>query len=347
MRRAVSLLTLFLLCVTTLSAQQRATIRSVDRPRRPIDTLATERTGIKLVLYTDNSYDYINEQVAEWEKSEVFTSHWDTINLFAYRDIELRHLPEEIECRLVSQPGDYHCPVMGTIVSRYGPRGRRNHNGIDLGLKTGEPIYAAFSGRIRYARYNTGGFGNLIIMRHPNGLETYYAHLSRINVKAGDWVVAGQVMGYGGNTGRSRGPHLHFEVRYCDQTFDPQHIIDFATGNLRYGTFLLERSYFNIRSRATEGLEDDDEGLIDPSQIAAGADSTSISEAILAEVERKDKEAAAKAAEEAAAKYHTIRSGDTLGGLAAKYHTTISAICKLNGITTKTTLRIGRKLRVK
>lgn len=347
MRRAVSLLTLFLLCVTTLSAQQRATIRSVDRPRRPIDTLATERAGIKLVLYTDNSYDYINEQVAEWEKSEVFTSHWDTINLFAYRDIELRHLPEEIECRLVSQPGDYHCPVMGTIVSRYGPRGRRNHNGIDLGLKTGEPIYAAFSGRIRYARYNTGGFGNLIIMRHPNGLETYYAHLSRINVKAGDWVVAGQVIGYGGNTGRSRGPHLHFEVRYCDQTFDPQHIIDFATGNLRYGTFLLERSYFNIRSRATEGLEDDDEGLIDPSQIAAGADSTSISEAILAEVERKDKEAAAKAAEEAAAKYHTIRSGDTLGGLAAKYHTTVSAICKLNGITTKTTLRIGRKLRVK
>lgn len=346
MRKLAGLLTALLLCAT-LSAQQRATIRISDRPHRPIDTLDTDRAGVRLVLYTDNSFDYINNQTEEWCRSDVYTSHWDTLRIFAYRDIELKQLPEEMELKLIESVDDYHCPVMGHIISRYGPRGRRNHNGIDLGLKTGEPIYATFSGRVRYATYNTGGFGNLIILRHPNGLETYYGHLSRINVKVNDWVVAGQVIGYGGSTGRSRGPHLHFEVRYCDQTFDPQRIIDFATGNLHYSTFVLERKFFNIRSRAVEGLEDDDEGLIDPSKIAANTDSASISQAIIAEVERKDKEAAAKAAEEAAAKYHTIRSGDTLGGLAVKYHTTVSAICRLNGITTKTTLRIGRKLRVR
>ena len=343
-----TLLTLVMvLCALSAVAQQRPTIRTIDRPHRAIDTLETDREGVHLVLFTDNSYKFLLDRQHEWERSEVFTTHWDTLKIFAYRDIELKDLPTEMELKLVESLDEYHCPVMGRIVSKYGPRGRRNHNGIDLGLKNGEPIYATFPGRVRYSTYNTGGFGNLIILRHPNGLETYYAHLSRMNVRVGDWVAAGEVIGYGGSTGRSRGPHLHFEVRYCDQTFDPQRIIDFETGYLRYGTFLLERVFFNIRSRATEGLEDDDEGLIDPSQIAAGADSASVSAAILAEVERKDKEAAAKAAEEAAAKYHTIRSGDNLGSIARRYGTTVTAICRLNGISSKTTLRIGRKLRVR
>ncbi|MBP3425936.1 MAG: peptidoglycan DD-metalloendopeptidase family protein [Rikenellaceae bacterium] len=346
MRRLLTLLVVLAASMAGVVAQQRPTIRLSDRPHRPIDTLATEREGVKLVLYSDLTYDYIDLRRQKWAEDEIFCGHWDTLKIFAYRDIELKDLPEEIEVKLLDALDDYHCPVMGRIVSRYGPRGRRNHNGIDLALKTGEPIHATFPGRVRYATYNTGGFGNLIILRHPNGLETYYAHLSRINVKVGDWVAAGEVIGYGGSTGRSRGPHLHFEVRYCDQTFDPQHLIDFETGNLKYGTFLLERRYFNIRSRATEGLEDD-ESLIDPSALVSKADSDSISAAILAEVDRKDREAAAKAAEERAAKYHTIRSGDTLGGIARRYGTSVSAICRLNGISTKTTLRIGRKLRVR
>ena len=335
-----------LVCWLGAEAQQRPTISLSARPHQPIDTVATDRKGVSLVLYADLTYNYLDSRRSEWAESEVFRNRWDTTHLFAYRDIELKDLAEEIEIKVLETLDDYHCPVMGRIVSKYGPRGRRNHNGIDLGLKTGEPIYATFPGRVRYSNYNTGGFGNLIIVRHPNGLETYYAHLSRNNVKVGDWVSAGEIIGYGGSTGRSRGPHLHYEMRYCDQTFDPQHLIDFETGNLKYGTFLLERRFFNIRSRATEGLEDD-ENLIDPSALAAGADSASVSEAIIAEVERKDREAAAKAAEEKAAKYHTIRSGDTLGGIARKYGTSVTAICKLNGITSKTTLRVGRKLRVR
>ena len=335
-----------IVCWFGAEAQQRPTISLSARPHQPIDTVATDRKGVSLVLYSDLTYKYLDSRRSEWAQGEVFSNRWDTLHLFAYRDIELKDLPEEIEVKVLETLDDYHCPVMGRIVSKYGPRGRRNHNGIDLGLKTGEPIYATFPGRVRYSNYNTGGFGNLIILRHPNGLETYYAHLSRNNVKVGDWVAAGEVIGYGGSTGRSRGPHLHFEMRYCDQTFDPQHLIDFETGNLKYGTFLLERKFFNIRSRATEGLEDD-ESLIDPSALAAGADSASVSEAIIAEVERKDREAAAKAAEEKVAKYHTIRSGDTLGGIARKYGTSVTAICKLNGISSKTTLRVGRKLRVR
>ena len=97
---------------------------------------------------------------------------------------------------------------------------------------------------------NTGGFGNLVIVRHPNGLETWHAHLSKLNVQVNEYVKTGQVIGFSGNTGRSRGPHLHFEMRYCDQTFDPEFIIDFPTGCLKYHTFALEKSFFNIHSRA-------------------------------------------------------------------------------------------------
>lgn len=343
-------ITLFAIAAAlTTTAQQRPTIALSARPHRPIDTVGTYRSDARVVLYSDNTFKMIPTMADSWAATELYRTHWDTVQIFAYRDIDVKDIAEETEVRLIDDLDGFHCPAMGRILSKYGPRGRRNHNGMDIGLKLGDPIYATFSGRVRYAKYNTGGFGNLVILRHPNGLETYYGHLSRCNVTAGDWIVAGQVIGYAGTTGRSRGVHLHFEVRYCDQTFDPEHIVDFSTGNLRYQTFFLERAYFNIRSRATEGLEDD-ESLIDPSALLAKADSDSISASIIAQAEHKEQQKAVTTSTSTSTKgalYHTVRSGDTLYGIAKRNGTTVSAICKLNGISTKTTLKIGRKIRVR
>ncbi|MEG2070879.1 MAG: peptidoglycan DD-metalloendopeptidase family protein, partial [Bacteroidales bacterium] len=154
-----------------------------------------------------------------------------------------------------------------------------------------------------------GGYGNLVIIRHNNGLETYYGHLSKIVVEENEVLKAGEVLGYGGNTGRSTGPHLHFETRYMGKAFDPERLICFETGTLRDSIFTLKKHYFNIYSHY---------GQTDKESMAASGRVT-----------------------------HTIRSGDTLGRLAVKYKTTIVNICKLNGISQNTVLRIGRRIIVR
>ncbi|MDR2891189.1 MAG: peptidoglycan DD-metalloendopeptidase family protein [Alistipes sp.] len=323
------------------ASAQRNTLEIKDIPRLPIDTIATDRVDVRVVTFTDGTFRRIPADPADFRSTGVYDARWDTINLFAYRDVELSDLPSVIMLEVADSLGvKFRSPTVGRVLSKYGPRGRRGHNGIDIDVDHGQPIYSAFDGVVRVSRWNSGGFGNLVIIRHPSGLETYYAHLSRRAVVAGEWVAAGSVIGYGGKTGRASGLHLHFEVRYCDQTFDPSHLIDFATGRLKYYSFALQKDFFNIRSRAVEGIEAEVDSLpatnaaADPAatRLPAAADS-------LAAAARQKK------AEEAV--YHTIKSGDTLYGLALRNGTTTAAICRLNDITPTTTLRIGRRLRIR
>lgn len=127
---------------------------------------------------------------------------------------------------------DYVHPFEGNVTSHFGPRRRRMHYGIDIDLETGDKVKVAFEGMVRFAMWNDS-YGNLVVVRHPNGLETYYAHLSRIDVKPGDYVQAGTFIGLGGNTGRSFGAHLHFEVRYQGIPINPELIIDFENRKLK------------------------------------------------------------------------------------------------------------------
>ena len=316
-----------------------------ELPRRAIDTLDTADAGIKVVLYTNNTWSYYYTDLDERLAPATFRDHWVTDNIFAFRDVQLKDLPKSVELKLIDRYEDFHTPVLGRVGSRYGVRGRRRHQGVDISVVTGEPIYAAFGGRVRYAQYNTGGYGNLVILRHPNGLETWYGHLSRCNVAPGDYVKAGTVIGFGGSTGRSSGPHLHFEVRYKDQAFDPEHLIDFATGDLRYQTFVLNRSELSIYSRATDGLEEtvDYDGTL----LAADQDGELTSEDILDNIEASQREAVAREKAKTDPLYHTIRKGEYLGKIARQYGTTVRRLCQLNNITEKTIIRAGHKLRVR
>lgn len=304
------------------AAREKVPVRSgctIDE-LEPIDTLPSANEAVSIVLYNDNTWRYVRnkEQVKD---SEIYTRYWDTTAVLPYREIALSSFPSSIVIDLVDSLQAYHYPYKGAIHPRgtFGPRRRRPHRGVDLPLKTGDPIYATFNGRVRISQYNRGGYGNLVVIRHDNGLETYYGHLSERLVTPGQWVEAGQIIGKGGSTGRSTGPHLHFETRYYGQTFDPQRLIDFQTGDLRRETIVLKRSYFDIHSNAAQDFDD----------------------------EAAAEEDAKKEAAKPAAAYHRIKSGDTLGGIARRYGTTVNRLCQLNGIKSTTTLRIGRSLRVR
>lgn len=134
-----------------------------------------------------------------------------------------------------------HRPVPGVLTSRFGWRNGRAHNGIDLDLRTGEPVRSMFPGVVRFAG-SYGGYGRLVVVRHFNGLETYYAHLHRVKVTPGTEVDAGDLIGTGGNTGRSTGPHLHLEVRYKGLPIDPLRFYDATTGELTCTTLVLKRT---------------------------------------------------------------------------------------------------------
>lgn len=286
-----------------------------------LDTLDSGNDALFVVLYSNNTWKYVrNREVAK--DSTIFEKYWDTTTLFPYRELDMSSIPASVVIDLVDSTTSYHCPYQGGVHPRgkYGPRRRRQHQGVDLPLKMGDPVYATFCGRVRISQYNKGGYGNLIILRHDNGLETYYGHLSERLVEPGQWVEAGQIIGLGGSTGRSTGPHLHFETRFYGQSFDPERLIDFKSGMLCRETFLLKKSFFSIHSNAGQDFDDE-----------------------IANEEEDRKEAA----EKAAMKYHRIRSGDTLGGIARRYGTTVTNICRLNGIKSTTILRIGRSLRVK
>lgn len=318
-------------------------------PQQPIDTVATADPGTFIVLYTNNTWSYYRPEPAAITELPVYTQHWDTTQIFSYKSIEYNDLPPMIELRLIDNLREFHSPIKGRVSSKYGIRNRRDHNGTDIPLIIGEPIYSTFEGKVRYARYNTGGYGYLVIIRHPNGLETWYAHLSKMNVKVNEYVKSGQVIGFGGNTGRSYGSHLHFETRYQDQSFDPEFLIDFENAQLKYQTFALEKSFFNIRSRASEILEED-EGYDYP-LLASGTSGDTTSMDILERIAAAQKSTAASstraAINQGEAVYHTVAKGDILGRIAQKYGVSINQICNLNGITRETTLQIGKRLRVR
>lgn len=189
-------------------------------------------------------YDGDGSEVPMWQ---LFYRDNLASNLVRVRNLPLDSLPDEINIRLLKDSGAFCFPMKNIITSPYGWRTRwgRPHRGVDILLRTGDPVHACFPGVVRIAR-PMGGYGNLVVIRHENGLETVYGHLSKILVKPRQVVDAGEVIGLGGSTGRSTGPHLHFEVRFQYEPFDPEWILDFKTYTLRTRRLHLDKTYFGI-----------------------------------------------------------------------------------------------------
>lgn len=169
--------------------------------------------------------DVKNREEASME-SETFAEFWDSQSVNPYGNLVT--IPERHDIDV----SEYVAPVPGYVTSNYGYRSRfrRMHYGIDLKLQVGDTVRAAFSGKVRLTKYEGRGYGYYVVVRHPNGLETVYGHLSRFLVKPNQVVKAGEPIALGGNTGRSTGPHLHFEARYLGVPINPANIFDFENG---------------------------------------------------------------------------------------------------------------------
>lgn len=275
-----------------------------------VDTLDTGDKYLKVVLFENHTWEYI-ELGRPVIDTAGFYEGWTNETLHAFKGHNVNNLPEEIELKLVDSLNPFSAPIVGNVRSGFKFRRTREHKGIDVPLHTGDTVRAAFNGIVRYIGgvRQTGGYGNLVIIRHPNGLETYYGHLSKILVGENESVKAGEIIGLGGSTGRSTGPHLHFETRYMGHAFDPQRVVNFEEGTVRDSVIVLKRHYFSIYSHYGQTDEE----------------SKAASDRIV----------------------YSVRKGDTLGSIAKKYGTTVAKICKLNNIKSTKTLRIGEKLIVR
>ena len=200
----------------------------------------------------------------------------------------------------------FHMPTPSTkITSPFGPRWRRMHNGLDLKVNIGDTIVAAFDGKVRIVKYERRGYGKYVVIRHDNGLETVYGHLSKQLVEENQLVKAGEVIGLGGNTGRSTGSHLHFETRFLGIAINPIYMFDFPNQDIVADTYTFRR---------TQG-----------SSNRAGSHDTQVADGTI--------------------RYHKVKSGDTLSRIAKLRGVSVSTLCKLNRIKPTTTLRIGQVLR--
>jgi len=175
--------------------------------------------------------------------------HWNTDALFNNTGTH-PFMHDTLRLYLSRDDHDHELPCKGPITSGYGPRKGRMHRGVDIDLATGDPVVCSFPGMVRISRYSKS-FGHVVVIRHYNGLETVYAHMSKRKVTTGQLLQAGDTLGLGGNTGRSFGSHLHFEVRFLDQPIDPALVFDLSDGTLKAKTFDITQDLFGgtIRSK--------------------------------------------------------------------------------------------------
>ena len=250
--------------------------------------------------YVYEDFDDMLELESMMFPSDELYGYWDTTWVNPYRSREIAY-PDSfsVDCSTFVLPIDIGIKV----TSVFGVRGRRMHNGIDLKVQIGDTVRSAFSGKVRIKSYERRGYGYYLVIRHQNGLETVYGHLSKFLVAENDIVKAGQPIGLGGNTGRSTGSHLHFETRFLGQALNPSYIIDFNNGGVPHNDqYVLYKESFGKNTNIY----------------------TSTSERIV---------------------YHRVQKGETLGQIAVKYKTSVAELCRLNGLTTKSVLRVGQSIR--
>lgn len=272
-----------------------------------VSELMAERVGFKKDIAMEKLAEAsFNAEVAReslmFPAEDLYGSNWNTKWVDPFRgEAEKPNFPDS--CAINCSSFVYPIDTIARVTSKYGPRRRRMHRGIDLKVQKGDTIRAAFDGKVRIRNYERRGYGYYLVIRHPNGLETIYGHLSKQLVHVNDIVHAGDPIGLGGNTGRSTGSHLHFETRFLGQAINPAEIVDFENGVPVHDTFVFRT--VKINGRKSNIYTSSGDQLV----------------------------------------YHRVKSGDTLGKIARIYGTSVSELCRLNGIKPTTVLRVGQSIR--
>lgn len=299
-----------LLAVTSTTANAQdllARQAPVDRKMAAVDTIMLCNITMREELESPSADLYAN---------------WD--NKYAHRATEL---PEtyKIDLRHFTMP-----TTSRVITSNFGSRWGRQHKGLDIKVYIGDTIRAAFSGKVRIVRYEAGGYGKYIVIRHNNGLETIYGHLSKQLVEENQEVRSGEVIGLGGNTGRSTGSHLHFETRLCGVALNPALMFDFRAQDVTGDYYAFNKETYDNESTNATRLR----GKQDSSTYASTDSSDDYA---------TNKRTTSGLTDQIS--YHKVKKGETLERIAKKRGVTIEKICKLNHITKTMRLRPGQILR--
>lgn len=299
-----------LLAVTSTPANAQdllARQAPVDRKMAAVDTIMLRNITMLEELESPSADLYAN---------------WD--NKYAHRATEL---PEtyKIDLRHFTMP-----TTSRVITSNFGSRWGRQHKGLDIKVYIGDTIRAAFSGKVRIVRYEAGGYGKYIVIRHNNGLETIYGHLSKQLVEENQEVRSGEVIGLGGNTGRSTGSHLHFETRLCGVALNPALMFDFRAQDVTGDYYAFNKQTYDNESTNATRLR----GKQDSSTYASTNSSDDYA---------TNKRTTSGLTDQIS--YHKVKKGETLERIAKKRGVTIEKICKLNHITKTMRLRPGQILR--
>ncbi len=318
--------TLSLLSITALSALSASaqTYRLPGAHAAEHQDLIARQENIGNQISVKDTQEFLDNLFKDEEEPEldIYTEAWNSKSVNAYAGMQIPDT-KTIDVSEFAMP----CP--GYVTSPYGyrPRFRREHKGIDLKLQTGDTVYAAFSGRVRLTNFERRGYGYYVILRHPNGLETVYGHLSKFLVEPDQDVKVGDPIALGGNTGRSFGSHLHFETRFMGTPINPAAIFDFANQTVHTDTYTFDKhTYKKARN-------------FDP------AANTEYARQYRAT--HPARPTASTGSSKSAAASYTIRRGDTLSRIASRNGVTVRQLCRLNGLTTKSKLQPGKKLRLR
>ncbi|MDL2320685.1 peptidoglycan DD-metalloendopeptidase family protein [Alistipes sp. OttesenSCG-928-B03] len=230
-------------------------------------------------------------------------------------------------------------PYNGKLISDYGVRNGRMHTGVDIKAIPNDTIRAAMPGVVRMSK-DYSGYGNVVVIRHYNGLETLYAHGARNLVDVNDVVEAGDPVALAGRTGRATTEHLHFELRAAGYHFDPKYVVDTDKKCIREGwLYVTDCGSGVVAANSREQLKDSHLAAV-----AAIAEGSAAREKAIADSTENGKP---KGPSQPEAVYYTIKSGDTLSAIAVRQKTTVKKICELNKIKSTAVLRIGQRLRVR
>ncbi len=319
LKKLIYILSITCIAFLNVSASPFYLLDDKNKPGDDKKNKAKRDDTTKFVISEDNIVECPDTVQILFPSHDLYAS-WDTTSAHPYNFYESFKGDSVILTLTNEGEGCFSMPFKGGITSEFGWRKYRPHYGTDIDLETGDQVVTSFDGMVRMAKYYYG-YGNCIIVRHNNGLETVYGHLSKILVEAGQKVTSGSIIGLGGNTGRSFGSHLHFEMRYLGQALDTEDFIDYATGELKCNTFTLRKTDVETKYdlRALHSRHKRDIGLV-----------------------RSDK----KSGKIGKGGIYRIKSGDSLGKIAKRHRTTVKALCKKNGLKPNSNLRLGQRIKI-